>query len=89
MIGFTAGIPKLPLNLTLLKGCDVVGVFFGAMVSREPETRDEITRELDQFAAEGKLNPYVSARYALDDAPEALAALLQRKVTGKVVVEPR
>ena len=89
MIGFTAGIPKLALNLTLLKGCDVVGVFFGAMVSKEPEKRDEIMRDLDKFAAEGRLNPYVSARYALDDAPDALAALLARKVTGKVVVEPR
>lgn len=89
VIGFTAGIPLLPLNLTLLKGCDVVGVFFGAMMAKEPETRDEITRDLDRLAAEGKLHPYVSARYALADAPDALAALLERKVTGKVVIEPR
>jgi NADPH2:quinone reductase len=89
VIGFTAGIPKLPLNLTLLKGCDVVGVFYGSMVSREPELRDQIMKELDELAAAGKLNPYVSARYSLDEAPEALAALLARKVTGKVVVEPR
>ena len=89
VIGFTAGIPKLALNLTLLKGCDVVGVFFGAMVSKEPETIKEIMSDLDRFAAEGKLNPYVSARYPLDQAPDALAALLARKVTGKVVIEPR
>ena len=89
VIGFTAGIPKLALNLTLLKGCDVVGVFFGAMISKEPDTRDAIMRDLDQLAADGKLHPYVSARYPLDEAPVALSALLERKVTGKVVVEPR
>jgi NADPH2:quinone reductase len=89
VIGFTAGITKLPLNLTLLKGCDVVGVFYGAMVAREPALRDQIFKDLDQLACDGKLNPYVSARYSLEDAPNALAALLARKVTGKVVVEPR
>jgi NADPH:quinone reductase len=89
VIGFTAGIPRLALNLTLLKGCEVVGVFFGAMISKEPEKLKEIMAELDRYAVEGKLNPYVSARYTLDDAPKALAALLERKVTGKVVIEPR
>ncbi len=88
VIGFTAGIPKLPLNLTLLKGCQVIGVFYGAMVQRDPALREQIDRELDQLAAAGKLNPYVSERYALADAPKALRALLDRKVTGKVVVEP-
>ncbi|MEZ4292418.1 MAG: NADPH:quinone oxidoreductase family protein [Myxococcota bacterium] len=88
VIGFTAGIPKLPLNLTLLKGCQVIGVFYGAMVQRQPALRDEIARELDRLAAEGKLRPYVSARYPLAEAPRALRALLDRKVTGKVVVEP-
>jgi NADPH2:quinone reductase len=88
VIGFTAGIPKLPLNLTLLKGCQVIGVFYGAMVSREPELRDEIAKELDALTADGRLNPYVSERYALEQGPQALRALLDRKVTGKVVVEP-
>lgn len=88
VIGFTAGIPKLPLNLTLLKGCQVIGVFYGAMVQRDPALREQIDRELDRLAAAGKLNPYVSERYALADAPKALRALLDRKVTGKVVVEP-
>jgi len=88
VIGFTAGIPQLPLNLTLLKSCQVIGVFYGAMVSREPELRDEIVEGLDALAAEGRLNPYVSDRYPLDRAPEALRALLDRKVTGKVVIEP-
>jgi len=88
VIGFTAGIPRLPLNLTLLKGCQVIGVFYGAMVQRDPTLRASIDRELDALAAAGKLNPYVSERYALADAPKALRALLDRKVTGKVVVEP-
>jgi NADPH2:quinone reductase len=88
VIGFTAGIPKLPLNLTLLKSCQVIGVFYGAMVSREPETRAQIERDLDALAEQGRLNPYVSGRYSLEQAPQALRALMDRKVTGKVVVEP-
>lgn len=88
VIGFTAGIPKLPLNLTLLKGCQVVGVFYGAMISREPHRLAEITADLDRLLDEGQLNPYVSARYPLAEAPQALRDLIDRKVTGKVVVEP-
>jgi NADPH2:quinone reductase len=88
VIGFTAGIPHLPLNLTLLKSCQVIGVFYGAMVSREPALRDEIVKDLDTLASEGRLNPYVSDRYPLARAPEALRALLDRKVVGKVVIEP-
>jgi NADPH2:quinone reductase len=88
VIGFTAGITRLPLNLTLLKGCQVVGVFYGAMVQRDPALRAEIDRELDALAAAGKLHPFVSARYPLAEAGEALRALLDRKVIGKVVVEP-
>jgi NADPH2:quinone reductase len=88
VIGFTAGIPKLPLNLTLLKGCQVVGVFLGAMVSREPETRDGIVRDLLDLTRTGKLNPRVSKRYSLDEAPQALRDLMDRKAVGKVVVEP-
>ncbi len=88
VIGFTAGIPRIPLNLTLLKSCQVIGVFYGAMVQKQPDLRDEISRDLEQLASEGKLNPYVSGRYSLEEAPQALRALLDRKVTGKVVVEP-
>jgi NADPH2:quinone reductase len=88
VIGFTAGIPQLPLNLTLLKGCQVIGVFYGAMVSREPELMKEIVNSLDTLTFEGRLNPYISGRYPLDQAPQALRDLLDRKVTGKVVIEP-
>ncbi len=88
VIGFTAGIPQIPLNLTLLKGCQIVGVFFGSMISREPETRDAILRELLDLSASGRLTPHVSRRYKLDEAGQALRDLLERRVLGKVVVEP-
>jgi NADPH2:quinone reductase len=88
VIGFTAGIPQIPLNLALLKGCDIVGVFFGSMVSREPELRDAISAELLELSASGKLDPYVSKSYPLERAGEALRALLDREVVGKVVIEP-
>ncbi|MCP3983391.1 MAG: NADPH:quinone oxidoreductase family protein [bacterium] len=88
VIGFTAGIPRIPLNLTLLKGCQIVGVFFGGMMGREPETRDAIVRDLDQMTASGQLNPYVSKRYSLAEAPQALRDLQERRVLGKVVIEP-
>lgn len=88
VIGFTAGIPQIPLNLTLLKSCQIVGVFFGAMVAREPDTRDAVQRDLLDFMASGRLRPHVSRRYSLDEAPQALQDLLDRKTLGKVVVEP-
>ncbi len=88
VIGFAGGIPRIPLNLTLLKSCQIVGVFFGAMISREPETRDAVMTDLINFTESGELNPHVSKRYALDEAPQALQDLLDRKAVGKIVVEP-
>ncbi len=88
VIGFTAGIPRLPLNLTLLKSCQVVGVFFGGMVQRQRDLAAEVSDAVYRLAGEGKLSPHVSERYALADAPKALRALIDRKVTGKVVIEP-
>jgi NADPH:quinone reductase len=88
VIGFTAGIPKVPLNLALLKGCQIVGVFLGAMTGKEPALRDEIERELLAELAAGRLNPHVSKRYSLDAAPQALRDMLDRKVVGKIVIEP-
>jgi NADPH2:quinone reductase len=88
VIGFTAGIPKIPLNLALLKSCQIVGVFLGAMISRLPDTRDEIMRDLLDFTVSGKLSPHVSKRYPLDEGGQALRDLLDRKAVGKVVVEP-
>ncbi|MEM7337085.1 MAG: NADPH:quinone oxidoreductase family protein [Actinomycetota bacterium] len=88
VIGFTAGIPSIPLNLTLLKSCQIVGVFYGAMVARDPELNASISAELMEMTASGQLQPHVSARYGLDDAAQALRALMDRKVKGKVVIEP-
>jgi NADPH2:quinone reductase len=90
VIGFAAGeIPRIPLNLTLLKGCDIVGVFWGAFVGRERARHHENVRELMQLWQDGKLRPHVSATYPLDRAGEAIRELADRKAKGKVVVEVR
>ncbi len=89
VIGFTAGIPRVPLNLTLLKSCQIVGVFYGAMAARTPHKRDEISAELIELVATGKLRPHVSEHLSLDDAAKGLRALMDRKVVGKVVVSPK
>jgi NADPH:quinone reductase len=88
VIGFTAGIPKIPLNLALLKGCQIVGVFLGAMTGKEPALRQEIERDLLAELAAGRLHPHVSRRYSLEEAPQALRDMLDRKVVGKIVIEP-
>ena len=88
MIGFTAGIPRVPLNLTLLKGCSIVGVFYGAMMTKEPELLREIMADLLELTAGGKLEPHISARYPLDEAAVALRDIMDRKAIGKVVIEP-
>lgn len=86
VVGFPAGIPKLPLNLTLLKGCQVVGVFWGAFTQREPETHQQYLAELFKWYGEGKIKPRISARYPLEQAADAIQLLADRKVLGKVVV---
>ena len=88
VIGFTAGIPSIPLNLTLLKSCQIVGVFYGAMTAREPDLANEIAEDLLTWVANGRLRPHISARYGLDGASEALRSLIDRKAIGKVVIEP-
>ncbi len=88
VIGFTGGIPSIPLNLTLLKGCQIVGVFYGAMVAREPDRNQAIADELIELVAAGKLQPHVSGRYPLEQAGEALRSLIDRKALGKVVITP-
>ncbi len=88
VVGFTAGIPSVPLNLTLLKSCQIVGVFYGAMTARDPALRDAIVAELIELTATGKLRPHVSGRYPLERAGEALRSLMDRKALGKVVIEP-
>jgi NADPH2:quinone reductase len=88
VIGFTAGIPAIPLNLALLKSCQVIGVFYGAMTAREPEKNAAISNQLIDWVASGELQPYVSSRYPLDRAGEALRAMMDRRAIGKLVVTP-
>ncbi len=86
VIGFPAGIPKLPLNLALLKGCDVCGVFWGDFVRRDPAGHQQNLRELMDLYAAGKIKPYVSERFPLEKAGDAIDWLSGRKAMGKVVV---
>jgi NADPH2:quinone reductase len=87
VVGFPAGIPKIPLNLTLLKGCQIVGVFWGAHTMQEPEKHAENMGDLFRLYSEGKIKPRISATYPLEKAGEALELLQDRKVLGKVVVK--
>jgi len=89
IVGFANGeIPKLPLNLPLLKGASVIGVFWGDFVKREPERNAQAVKVLLQWIAAGKLKPHVSRRYALADTAQALDEMAQRRVTGKVLIMP-
>ena len=87
VIGFASGkIPAIPANLPLLKGSSIVGVFWGQFTQREPSLNIENTNELLQLFDEGKLKPHVSGTYPLVQAGDALLALAERRVMGKVVV---
>lgn len=89
VVGFPAGIPRLPLNLTLLKSCDVCGVFWGAFTMREPERNREHIAQLFRWWEEGKIAPRVTGTYPLERAGEAIAALGERRAAGKLVVTVR
>jgi len=87
VVGFAAGdIPSIPLNLTLLKGCAIIGVFWGDFARREPDRLAQSLDQLTRWFEEGRLRPHVSATFPLDRAPEALALMAARRVTGKVVL---
>jgi NADPH2:quinone reductase len=86
VIGFPAGIPAPPLNLTLLKNCSIVGVFWGAFAAREPGRHRKNIDELFDFYTRGKIRPQISATYALADGGKAIRALLERRATGKLVI---
>jgi NADPH2:quinone reductase len=89
VIGFAAGdIPRVPLNLALLKGCDIVGVFWGASVARNQKASMANLAQITAWIAEGKLKPHVSERIPLARAGEAIRLLMDRKAQGKVVVVP-
>ncbi|NNE41721.1 MAG: NADPH:quinone oxidoreductase family protein [Marinicaulis sp.] len=86
VIGFPAGIPSIPLNLTLLKSCQIVGVFWGAFTMRNPAKNAEYVAELFEFYKDGKIRPRITASMPLEKAGEALKLLEERKASGKVVL---
>jgi NADPH:quinone reductase len=89
VVGFAAGeIPKIPLNLTLLKSCDIRGVFWGAWTKREPQLQRALMTDLARWCAEGKLSAHVHAVYPLTEIVAALNAITDRKVMGKIVLRP-
>ncbi|QJR37849.1 NADPH:quinone oxidoreductase family protein [Gemmatimonas groenlandica] len=89
VVGFAGGtIPSLPLNLPLLKGASVVGVFWGAFEQREPAANAHHLARLMEWVVDGTIAPVVSARYPLEQSAAALRAMLERRVVGKVVVVP-
>ncbi len=89
VVGFTDGqIPRLPLNLVLLKGCAIVGVFWGDFIRREPKAAQVDLRDLMQMLEQGKIKPLISGRYSLEQAPQAILELSQRRAQGKLIVLP-
>jgi len=88
VVGFAAGdIPKLPINLVLLKSCQVVGVFYGAFTGREPEETTQNFREILEFYSQGKIDPLIGQTFPLTEYAGALRCLSERRAIGKVVVE--
>lgn len=89
VIGFAAGpIPALPWNLPLLKGASIMGVFWGEFAKREPKANFAGMAEMTEWIREGKIRPLISRTYSLDEAPQALDDLLERRATGKLVIVP-
>ncbi len=87
VVGFASGrIPQVPANLVLLKGCEVVGVFWGAFAAREPDLNRENLALLGRWYQEGRIRPHVSATYPLERAADALRDLIERRATGKLVL---
>ena len=87
VVGFAAGdIPKVPLNLALLKGCSIVGVFGGAFTRNEPENNRRNNEELIELFVQGKVKPHIHATYPLARTAEALNEVLNKRVSGKIVL---
>lgn len=90
VIGFASGdIPRIPLNLVLLKGCDVLGVFWTSFVDREPAAYRANTMQVLNWCKEGKLTPHIHGTYPLAATPDALRLIAERKASGKVIVRPQ
>jgi NADPH:quinone reductase len=89
VVGFAAGeIPKLPLNLVLLKSCDIRGVLWGAWIKREPAAQQALMKDIVAWCAQGKLSAHVHAVYPLADIAAALKVIADRKVMGKILLKP-
>lgn len=90
VVGFAAGeIPRLPLNLTLLKSASVVGVFWGAFLQRDPAVTRQHLRDLFELYTSGKVKPPITKTYKLEEAAQALRDVMERRVKGKVAILPR
>jgi NADPH:quinone reductase len=89
VIGFAAGdIPRIPANLLLLKGCSLIGVFWGRYVKAEPAAWARDLATLFAWLRQGRLRPHIAGRYPLERGAQALTALLERKASGKLVITP-
>ncbi|MBD9641787.1 NADPH:quinone oxidoreductase family protein [Ensifer sp. ENS07] len=86
VVGFPAGVPEMPLNLPLLKGCNISGIFWGAAIDRDPIRSAAATTELVHLYETGKIKPHIHARFPLNDAADALEMLASRTSSGKIVV---
>jgi NADPH2:quinone reductase len=88
VVGFANGeIPKIPINLTLLKGASIVGVFWGAFAQKEPKKSLENIQQLLTWFVKGEVKPHIDKTYSLKEAPKALEYMMQRKVKGKIVID--
>jgi len=88
IVGFPAGIAKIPMNLPLLKGCSIMGVFWSGFVSNQPKENMKNIMELVQMYAKGEIKPHIDKVYALADAKQALIDMMERKTMGKIIIEP-
>ncbi|WP_045114997.1 NADPH:quinone oxidoreductase family protein [Microscilla marina] len=88
VVGFPAGIAQIALNLPLLKGCQIVGVFWGSFAMRSPQKNMQNTMALINYYTKGELKPYIDKVYSLEQAPQALQDMMDRKTKGKVIVQP-
>ena len=88
VVGFPAGIARIPANLVLLKSCDIRGIFWGAAVERDPAAHRRAMERLMQLCATGRIRPRIHATCPLAEGPAAIAALSERNVMGQVVVTP-
>ena len=89
VVGFAAGeIPKIPLNLVMLKGCDIQGVFWGESIIRDPEGHWSNMTQILDWVRQGKLKPHIHAIYPMDRTAEAIQEIADRKVRGKIIVRP-